>query len=49
MFDKKIKIKLTPEEYKLVRDVVMEIRNDQVKRGETPSPVVVSLLAKLMS
>ena len=34
MFDKNIKLKVTYEEYVLIRDLLMEYRNSLVRKGE---------------
>ena len=48
MFDKNIKLKVTYEEYILIRDLLMEYRNSLVRKGE-PADLVNELLAKIMS
>lgn len=48
MFDKNIKLKVTYEEYVLIRDLLMEYRNSLVRKGET-ADLVNELLAKIMS
>ena len=48
MFDKNIKLKVTYEEYVLIRDLLMEYRNSLVRKGE-PADLVNELLAKIMS
>ena len=47
MFDKKIKLNVTPEEYHIIKVALMEFRNDQMKNGE-PADSVNKLLEKIL-
>lgn len=47
MFGKKIKIKVNAEEYKLIRDALLNFRNEQIRAGNS-ADFVNELMYKIM-
>lgn len=47
MFGKKIKIKVNEEEYKLIRDALLDFRNKQIRQGMS-ADFVSELMYKIM-
>lgn len=47
MFDKKIKIKVNAEEYKLIRDALLNFRNERIRQGMS-ADFVNELMYKIM-
>ena len=47
MFERKIKLKINAEEWKLLRDLLISLRNEQIKRGKS-ADMINNLIYKLV-
>ncbi len=47
MFERKIKLKINAEEWKLLRDLLISLRNEQIKRGKS-ADMINGLLYKII-